>query len=485
MKRKFYITTPIYYVNDRPHIGHAYTTLAADILARYHRLNKERVFFLTGTDEHGGKIEKRAKYLKKNPKELCDENSSVFKKSWKELNLSFDNFIRTTDSNHIKAVQKTLDILYKKKFIKKGVYRGLYCSGCEQYKLRSDLVNGKCPEHKTKPQLIKEESYLFRLSFFKKELEKRIKNDDLKIRPKDKVNEVLEFLKHGLNDISISRQRVKWGIPLPFDKRFTLYVWIDAFLNYLTGLGWQGDPKKIPDFWPPDIQLMSKDILRVHATIWPALLLALDIPLPRQLSIHGYFTVDNQKMSKSLDNIIFPKDMINRFGVDATRYLIISATPFGRDGDVSWKKFEEKYSSDLAKGLGNLFARVVTLADKFRIKRINPKTGDLKVKKEVQKAREAYKMSLDNIRFGMALNQIWNLISFCDKYIEKERPWENQKSKRNKFLAGERKNQSVISDLLFILKNIAKMLQPFIPETSEKILKFKKIKPLFPKLKPS
>ena len=470
-KKKFYVTTPIYYVNDRPHLGHSYTTIAADVLARYFRLQGERVFFLTGTDEHGAKIEKAAQKADKTPKQLCDQNSKIFRKTWENLNISYDNFIRTTDADHIKTVQKVLQILYDKKFIYKGIYEGFYCVGCEQYKTKTDLINGKCPEHQIKPEIIREENYLFKLSQFEDILRKKIKSDEFEIIPKERKNEVLGFLKRGLQDISISRQKVKWGIPLPFDKKHTAYVWVDAFLNYLTGLGWKGDIKNLPEFWPPNIHLMSKDILRVHATIWPALLLALDMPLPRKLFIHGYFTINGQKMSKSLGNVIWPEELIEKFGVDATRYLLLSSCSFGKDGDISWQKLIERYNSDLASGIGNLVSRVITMSVKS-----NPKSQipNSKFKKEINKTRREYKKALEEFKFNKVLEEIWKLISFCDRYIEKERPWEKSKNQ-----------EQTIKNLLFALMNIAEMLEPFLPETSESILKqikAKKSKPLFPRI---
>ncbi len=361
MSNKFYITTPIYYVNDKPHIGHAYTTVAADVLARWHRSLGEQVFFLTGTDEHGVKVAQAAQQAGQSEREFCDGKAEDFKNAWQLLNIQYDNFIRTTDPTHEAAVQKVLQALYDKNLIYKGEYEGLYCSGCEQYKIADDLLDGKCPDHQIEPQRMKEESYFFKLSHFQKELEKRIAGDELKIEPKERKNEVLSFIKSGLTDISISRQNVSWGIPLPFDSKFTTYVWVDAFLNYLTGLGWDpvrssnGDHgasgEKIPpnplaslkrersgpflkgetwgDFWPPDIQLMSKDILRVHATIWPSLLLALQLPLPRRIFVHGFFTIEGQKMSKSLGNVIWPEQLVQKFGADGARYLLLAATPFG------------------------------------------------------------------------------------------------------------------------------------------------------------
>jgi len=483
--KKFFVTTPIYYVNDRPHLGHAYTTIAADVAARYHRFLGEKVFFLTGTDEHGAKIEKAAQKSGKAPKEFADENSEKFRQSWKKLNISYDGFIRTTDPKHKKAAQKALEVLYKNGFIKKGVYQGLYCFGCEQYKTKNDLIAGKCPDHKIAPELIEEESYIFKLSKFQDVLRKKIVKDELYIQPKERKNEVLAFLGQELRDISISRQKVKWGIPLPFDRRFTVYVWIEALFNYLTGIGWEGNPKELPDFWPPELQLMGKDILRVHATIWPALILALKIPLPKNFFVHGYFTTNGQKMSKSLGNIIWPEEIIEKFGVDAARYLLLSVLHFGQDGDISWQKLKEEYNADLAAGLGNLVSRVINMAVKVRIENKESKIENNEVKKNIKEAEKKWKEGLSQFKFSEALASIWDLIRFCDQYIEKESPWK------------ESKNQiSVINDLLIALASIAQFISPFLPETSRKIFnqlglaslekeivfKIKKSEPLFPKV---
>ncbi len=478
-QRKFYITTPIYYVNDQPHIGHSYTTVAADVLARYHRIQNEEVFFSVGVDEHGAKIEEAAEKKGKTPKQLCDENSKIFEKVWQDLNISYDNFIRTTDPYHKKIVQKVLKILHNQKAVYKGVYKGLYCVGCEQYKTKSDLVNGKCPQHQTKPIVVEEENYILKLSQFESVLREKIKRDEFEIKPKERKKEILQFLKKGLQDVSVSRQsqKVKWGIPLPFDRAHTTYVWLDALLNYLTAVGWAGDPKELPNFWPPDLQLMSKDILRIHATIWPALLLVLNIPLPKKLFAHGYFTVNAQKMSKTIGNIIWPKEMIEKFGADGTRYLLLSACVFGRDGDVSREKLLKKYNADLANGLGNFSARVLTLAEKSNPKlkaRVPGKIQDQNIKRIINATWKNYRQAMDEYKISRALEEVWGLIGFCDRYIGKEKPWE------------QRGNQlSVVQNLLNALSNIAEMLAPFLPETSEKILKQVKAKrkaaPLFPR----
>ena len=462
---KFYITTPIYYVNDAPHLGHAYTTIAGDVLSKYHRLKNDDVFFLAGADEHGLKIEQKAQEIKKDPKKFCDEITAKFQFLWNTLNISNDNFIRTTNVNHIKTVQKVIQILFDKKLIYKGEYKGFYCVGCEEYKTKIQLINKKCPLHKKEPELIKEECYFFKLSKFQKKIIQKIQKNEFKIEPIERKNEILGFLnKEKLEDLAISRKKVKWGILLPFDKTHTTYVWIDAFLSYLTGIDWQGDVKKIPKFWPPNVQLMAKDILRVHATIWPALLLALNIPLPNKLFVHGFFTINGQKMSKTIGNIIAPNDLIKNFGIDATCYLLLSQFPFEQDGDISVKKLEEKYNSDLVNGLGNLVARVLTLAGKFSEPSIPHSkaveySGKCGIK--IQKTWEEYEKNINNIHFFETLKIIWNLINFFDKYIEKEKPWEikNDSKQLNK----------ILSPLLEGICHLGIMLLPFMPEISEKI----------------
>jgi len=450
MKNKFYITTPIYYVNDKPHLGHAYTTLVADVLVRYFKLKGEKVFFLTGTDEHGAKIEKAAKEAKKSLQEFCDEKAEQFKKAWANLNISYDKFIRTSDKEHIEAVQNVLKVLFNKGLIYKGTYEGLYCPGCEQCKTKEDLIDGRCQEHKLEPELMKEESYLFKLSLFQDILKEKIESDELEIIPKERKKEVLSFLKKPLQDISISRQKVKWGVPLPFDQKLTLYVWIDAFLNYLTGLGWKGDVKEAPDFWPADLHLMSKDILRVHATIWPALLLALGLPLPKRIFVHGYFTIDGQKMSKTLGNVIWPDEIVEKFGADGARYLLLSNMSFGKDGDISWQKLNEKYNADLANGLGNLLSRTIKLNE------------TLSVQPENQESISDLCKLIEELKFKEALDQIWQKINWANKHIEEKQLWILTKD-------NPQEAQKILKELLSLILQVAECLLPFIPETAQKI----------------
>ncbi|MDD5043361.1 MAG: methionine--tRNA ligase [Patescibacteria group bacterium] len=481
-KGKFYITTPIYYVNANPHIGHTYTTVAADVLARYHRLIGDKTFFLTGTDEHGTKIEEKAKEAGLSPQKFVDGVAAQFELAWDNLNISHDRFIRTTEAEHMAAVQNALQYMYDKGDIYPGKYEGLYCRGCEQFKNEKDLIDGKCPDHKTKPEWMSEECYMFKLSKYQKELLKKIESDEFKISPKERKNEVISFYKNeGLKDVAFSRKNVKWGIPLPWDKSQTTYVWADAFLNYLTGLDWEGSGKKSPEFWPPDVQLMSKDILRVHATIWPAMLLSLGLELPKELFIHGFFLVDGQKMSKSLGNVIAPEDLVKKYGVDATRYLLMSATSFGSDGDIGWEFFDEKYTADLANGLGNLVARATALFEKMeeagmRLKNNNqlPEVwGDFTCIFDIDNTWESYKRKMGEIALDRAplylisgkINdkEVQSMIAFLDNYISTTKPWELIKNK-------DERTEVVMYNVLERTRHIALMIYPFMPETADKIL---------------
>ncbi|MCK4553418.1 methionine--tRNA ligase [Candidatus Parcubacteria bacterium] len=457
-QNKFYITTPIYYVNDVPHIGNAYTTIAADVLARYHRMIGDKVFFLTGTDEHGVKIEEKAREAGMEPQKFVDEIAAKFEFAWDELNISNDNFIRTTDTEHKKAVRNCLQYLYDKGDIYLGKYEGLYCKGCEQYKSKKDLVDGKCPDHGIAPEKMSEECYMFKMTKYADKILEKIKNDEFKIRPVERKNEILSFYKEGLKDIAFSRKKVKWGIPLPWDKNHTAYVWADAFLNYLTGLGWDGTAGITPELWPADPHLTSKDILRVHATIWPAMLLALDLPLPKQLFIHGFFMVNGQKMSKSLGNVIRPADLVKRYGVDGARYLLMSATTFGHDGDVSWKKFDEKYNADLANGIGNLVARSVTLVEKMQNGNVKMQNGNVKLKINWVE----YKNYFKSLQIDKVIEVINNEVKFLDHYITTTKPWELIKS-------NDKRVGVIVYNILERLRHITWMVWPFMPETAEKI----------------
>lgn len=479
--KKFYITSSIAYTNAPPHLGFALEIIQADVLARFHRLLGDEIFFLTGTDENGIKNVQAAKKAGKTPKEFTDKISTQFKKLTKVLNLSNNDFIRTTDKKrHWPTVQKVWLKLKKNNDIYKKKYKGLYCVGCEAFITKKDLIKGKCPIHQKKPEIIEEENYFFKLAKYSKKIENILKEDKVKILPKTRKNEILSFLKQGLKDISFSRSRekLKWGVPVPNDKTQTIYVWSDALVNYISALGYVRNSNKFKKFWPADVHCIGKDIIRFHTIIWLAMLLSLKLKLPKVVLVHGFITSDSMKMSKSLGNVIDPFELVEKYGADAVRYFLLREIPPTEDGDYTRQKFEQRYNSDLASGLGNLTARVITLAVKRKTKNEKRKTTtqNLKLNKEIQKTWKGYKKALDNFKFNETLEEIWKLISFCDRYIEKERPWER---------AASNNQLSVINDLLLTLVSIAEMLKPFLPETSENILKqikTKKSKPLFPRI---
>jgi len=451
-RKTFYITTPIYYTNASPHLGGAYTTVAADVLARWNKLLGKEVFFLTGTDEHGQKIAEAAEQNKMTPQEFVDKISAEYKELFRLLNISNDNFIRTTDPFHEKEVKELLNTLYNKKLIYKGFYESYYCVGCEQYLTASDLVDGKCPLHNREPELKKEEAYLFKLSSFQDKLYKLIKSGEYCILPEIRRKEVLKFIKSGLQDVSISRlkEKISWGIELPFDKKHTVWVWPDAFWNYVSGLRQKGKDV-FEKFFPPDVQLMAKDILRVHATIWPALLLGAGYKLPKVLFIHGYFTINGKKMSKSLGNVIDPFYLVKKYGTDSVRYYLMRNLPFGSDGDVSEKTLIDRHNNELADKLGNLVSRVSALAEKYGIEECdNSLITKLKL--------ETIEKNMKNYELDKALNEIFAFIDICNEYVQSKKPWETHDKK-------------VLFELVDSIKIISMLLWPFIPETSGKIAK--------------
>lgn len=463
---KYFVTTPIYYVNDVAHIGHAYPTVAADVITRYWKLKGYDARLLTGTDEHGAKIAEAAKEHGKEPKEYADEISAEFKKAWKELNINFVRFIRTTDEDHIKIAQEFLKKLYDKGAIdpKPRLYRGLYCVGHEKFMSEEELVNGLCPDHQTKPTEHSEENYYFRLKDYQDKLEKLITSDEIKIRPESRKNEILGKIKQGLEDISISRANLEWGIPLPFDSTHTSYVWIEALINYYT-YGSQND------VWPADLHLVGKDILWFHSIIWPAMLLAIEEKIPKEIFAHGFFTINGQKMSKTIGNVIHPTDLVKKYGVDGTRYVLLASFPFGEDGDFSWDQFDELFNADLANGLGNYIARIAKLAEKC---------GYEVTKEQLASEHKAddYPQEIQNLNFSKALDIANYYIKTHDIRLNLEKPW-NITDKEQLKRALDYYIPGVIATI--------KLFKPFLPETSEKILKqfsgsIKSAPPLFPRI---
>lgn len=466
---KFYITTPIYYVNSKPHIGHAYTTIVADILARYYRfkLGQENVWFLTGTDEHGAKIAQAAEAEGKSPQEFVDNVAFQFESAWNALNINYDDFIRTTQDRHEKVVKQVLERLKNAKtpkgndFIFRDSYEGLYCVGCEAYKKEEDLVDGKCPDHNKVPELLKEENWYIRLADYEEILKEKIENDEIRVLPAERKKEVLSFLEHGLENVAISRQQVKWGIPVPFDPEQTIYVWVDALINYISALGYP-DNEKFNKFWPANVHLLAKDILKFHCIIWPAMLIAAGIETPRDLFVHGYFTIDGKKMSKTIGNVIDPIELSEEFGTDAARYLIISQFPFGQDGDVKAEEFKIKYNADLANGIGNLVSRVLSMAEKYCDNKIPAKkyTLDLDLENIWLKIDDNYR----DYKVFENLKEIWDVISWCDNYIAERKPWELAKGGKD-----DEVNQ-IVYNLIEVIRHLGWLVSPILPTTSKEIL---------------
>lgn len=468
---KYYITTPIYYVNSKPHIGHAYTTIAADILARYFRLKlgQDNVYFLTGTDEHGAKIAQAAEKEGKDTQKFTDEVAELFKNSWQALNIKNNDFIRTTEDRHEKVVTDILSKLKEAKtpkgndVIYKDKYEGLYCVGCESYKQKEDLVDGKCPDHGKEPTFLSEENWYFRLSDYADLLKEKISKDEIKVLPAGRKKEVLSFIEHGLEDIAISRANIDWGIKVPFDQDQVIYVWVDALINYISALGYP-DGELYEKFWPANTQLLAKDILKFHCVIWPAMLEAIGAPAPSELFVHGYFTIDGQKMSKTIGNVIDPNDLVEEFGADAARYLIVSQFPFGNDGDVKAEEFKVKYNADLANGIGNLCNRVFTMAKRYCDGKVpeGEYSGSLDLAKLWQTVDKGY----SEYKLFENLQEIWKVIAWADGYINETKPWaldkEGKKEEVNK----------IIYNLLEVIRHIGWLVLPILPETGHKIVGF-------------
>ncbi len=472
-KKKFYITTTLPYVNADPHLGFALEIIQADVVARYYRSEGYDVFFNTGTDEHGLKVFRKAKESNIDPKAYCDSLVEKFKKLKDALNISYDNFIRTTDENHINAAQQFWILCQKNGDIYKKKYKIKYCVGCELEKTDSELVDGRCPIHPNQEiEIIEEENYFFKYSHYQKKLLAFYKKNNTFVVPESRFNEIKEFTKRGLEDFSISRlkEKVPWGVLVPGDESHIMYVWFDALVSYIAALGWPENQKQYTDFWP-GLQVAGKDNLRQQSSMWQAMLLSAGLKNSRQIFIHGFITADGQKMSKSLGNVIDPFELVKKYGTDAVRYYLLREITPTEDGDFSYEKFEQRYNADLAGGVGNLLARTITLALKPNVKEKKPSA---KIKKAAAKASKDSKKYLAEFKFNEALKSIWDLISFCDKYINEQKPWEGKSSA-----------SQVVCDVLFALSAVADMLQPFLPETAERIIhavNSKKSMILFPRI---
>lgn len=470
MIKKFYITTAIPYANADPHIGHAIEFLYADVMARYQRQLGREVYFLTGTDEHGQKMYKTAKEAGRPVEEFSAEKSAGFQNLADQWNITNDDFIRTTEKRHIERAQKFWQAAMASGDIYKKKYSGLYCVGCEAYKNEKDMVDGKCPDHRKEPELLEEENYFFRLSKYQEPLEFLFKENKDFVYPSSRYNEMSNILKNKLEDISISRSKDKlsWGAPVPGDDSQVMYVWFDALTNYVTALGYGYKSDKLfKKFWPADAHVIGKEINRFHSLLWPAMLMSAGLELPKQIAVHGWITVNGQKMSKSIGNVVNPLELVKKFPLEAVRYFLMREIPFDNDGDYSEKKFIERYNADLANGLGNLTNRVIVMINKYcndsipEVEEINHEIIDLLS----ETIWPAYNEEMVKWRFDRALELVWQLLTYCDEIISDKKPW----------LMAKEGKQKEINDLLHhlaeALRHAAVMIWPVMPETAEKMFK--------------
>lgn len=453
MKKTFYVTTAIDYVNAEPHIGHAYQKIVADVIARWKKLEGYDVFFLTGTDEHGKKIARSAEEHNKEPQEFVDEMSQKFKEAWKRLNIEYDRFIRTTDEDHKEIVQQIIKATDDQGDIYLGEYEGLYCVSCEAYYTEKDSVEGNCPVHKKPLENLKEKSYFFRLSKYQDFLLDLYKQHPEFVLPKERRNEVINRVKEGLKDLSISRSSFNWGIPFPLDKKHVTYVWYDALINYYTPTAYPETQK----YWPADLHLLGKDNAWFHCVYWPAMLKSVDIPLPKTVYVHGFMTFNGEKISKSLGNAISPNILVDKYGADPIRYFCLRHFPFGQDGDFSEKDLIQRNNSELADSLGNLVQRTCVMINKYFDRKI-PKSDQDELIKQLD--FEKIKKHFDDYEFNNCLSEIWRFIDLCNKYINDTKPWEEKDKEKLK---------TILYNLAESLRVIAILIKPFMPETSRKI----------------
>jgi methionyl-tRNA synthetase len=467
MVMSYYVTTPIYYVNGEPHLGHAYTTIAADVLARHMRQRGEDVFFLTGTDEHGEPVAQAAEKLGITPRELGDKNAIRFRELAERLNATNDFFIRTTDPEHMAKVAEVVQRIHDNGHVYAGTYEGWYCPRCADFKTEAEVVDGsKCPIHLIELEWEKEDNWFFRLSAFQEPLERLYADQPGFVTPQNRYNEALAFIKSGLRDVSLSRARLKWGVPVPWDDSQVIYVWIDALLNYYTALSYAREGEDLTDrFWPANVHLIGKDILKFHAVIWPALLLAAGIEVPQTVAIHGYLTIGEHKMSKSLGNVIEPVHVTEVYGADALRFYVLREVSFGSDGEVSPEGFETRYTTELANEYGNLASRTLAMIERYRDGVVPTAAPPAEIAAEFEGIADAVAARIDEVEITSALDEVWRRIKRLNRYVQDEQPWQ---------LAKDDSEADHLDQVLYTLAEglrvVSVLLHAFMPASAERLL---------------
>ena len=467
MMPKFYLTTAIDYVNSKPHLGTAYEKIAADVIARYKRLEGYDTYFLMGNDEHSQNVAAKAKELNLDVMDYCDQMEEEFRHTWAMLHISFDDFIRTTEPRHISTVNELLQKIHKKGDIYKGEYKGWYCVSCEAFYQSKDLIDEKCPSHGSVPSWITEENYFFSLSRYREQLLRHIEEHPEFILPEVRRNEILSVLKGKLEDTSISRSGTLWGIPLPFDEANVVYVWFDALINYVSGVGFSDDPEKYHQYWPADLHIIGKDITRFHCIIWPAMLLSADILLPKSIFGHGFVKLRGVKMSKTTGTILDPLRLVETYGADALRYFLISEIPFDRDGDFSLQRFKERFNADLANDYGNLVSRSLTIVDKYQKMRVvlaSRTADDTYLQGIAEGLLGRYREAMDNYQLHQGVRIAWELIRGANLYIDSQKPWLLAKDASKKGRLAE-----VLYNLVESIRQVTILLKPIMPVKTKEV----------------